>query len=100
LGWDDYLSSLREEWFVFFDRMAQLQYMTAPKRINPDNAIDPMYTDCLNKLEWPNHGERAARAKYSKAQMRAELEKLARERARKREGSIVPESGKQVLLAS
>ncbi len=83
---------------MFFDRMAQLQYVTAPKRINPDNAIDPMYTDCLNKLEWPDHGERAARAKYSKAQMRAELEKLVRERARKREGSIVPESSKNGLV--
>ena len=88
LGWDDYLTTLREEWFVFFDRIAKLQYVTAPKRINPDNAIDPMYTDCLSKLEWPDYGRREARAKYSKAQMRVELEQLDHERARKREGSI------------
>jgi hypothetical protein len=39
----NYLDCLREEWFVLFDRLAHLEYVTLPQRINRQNAIDPVF---------------------------------------------------------
>ena len=92
LGFDDYLTTLREEWFVVFDRMAKLLYVTAPKRLNPDNQVDPMYVDILTKNTWPDYKRREVRSQYTKAQLRAEVERMARQRHQYVASHSVPSS--------
>ena len=92
LGFDDYLTTLREEWFVVFDRMAKLMYVTAPKRLNPDNQVDPMYVDILTKNTWPDYKRREVRSQYTKAQLRAEVERMARQRHQYVASHSVPSS--------
>jgi hypothetical protein len=63
LVWGNYLDCLREEWFVLFDRLAHLQYVTLPQRINRQNAVDPVFHATLKALTWPDKEERAKRLK-------------------------------------
>jgi hypothetical protein len=63
LVWGNYLDCLREEWFVLFDRLAHLQYVMLPQRINRQNAVDPVYHATLKALTWPDKEDRAKRLK-------------------------------------
>jgi hypothetical protein len=45
---------------VLFDRMAHLQYVTLPQRINRPNAVNPVYYATLKALTWPDNEERLA----------------------------------------
>jgi hypothetical protein len=63
LVWGNYLDCLREEWFVLFDRLAHLQYVTLPQQINRQNAVDPVYHATLKALTWPDKEEWAKRLK-------------------------------------
>ncbi len=48
---------------MLFDRLAHLQYVTLPQRINRLNAVDPVYHATLKALTWPDKEERAKRLK-------------------------------------
>jgi hypothetical protein len=63
LVWGNYLDCLRDEWFVSFDRLAHLQYVTLPQQINRQNAVDSVYHATLKALTWPDKEERAKRLK-------------------------------------
>ena len=39
-----YLTMLRSEWFVVFDRMAALHFVGQPKFLNKENLVNPLYT--------------------------------------------------------
>jgi hypothetical protein len=57
LGSKSYLHILKAEWFRLFDRIAELQHVTVPKRINGDHMVDDCYQRLkgeLQKLTWPN----------------------------------------------
>jgi hypothetical protein len=50
----DYLTMLRSEWFVVFDRMAALHFEVLPKRLNKENLVNPLYTKTKkHTLSWP-----------------------------------------------
>ncbi len=59
LVWENYLDCLQEEWFVLFDRLVFLQYVTLPQRINRENAVDPLYSATLKALNWPDKEDQA-----------------------------------------
>jgi hypothetical protein len=75
LVWGNCLDGLREEWFVLFDRLAHLQFVTLPQRINQDNAVDPVYKDTMKALSWP---DKERRANCGKVPRKKALAKMAR----------------------
>ena len=49
-----YLPDAREQWFVVFDRLAEMQYDLEPKKLFKDWEVPSCYTDCKQKVkEWP-----------------------------------------------
>ena len=52
----DFLHCVKAEWFVVFDRLAELQFVTIPKRRNPDYVVNEHYLNLKALLEnfpWP-----------------------------------------------
>jgi hypothetical protein len=76
LVWGNYLDCLREEWFILFDRMAHIQYITLPQRINRQNAVDPIYYKTLKALTWPDKEERAKRTIVSRRKAIVKMESM------------------------
>ena len=52
LVWGDYLSILRSQWFVLFDRLAELQNVTIP---NHGENPPLWYVNVRRQLEWPDN---------------------------------------------
>ena len=110
LVWGNYLHvSLREEVFELFDRMAHLQYKVLPQRINPQNAVDPIYNLTLQLLSWPDKEERAkclklprskAIAKMAKIEGQAKLEKAKSDKARLAQVSQSQDTTKETIVDS
>jgi hypothetical protein len=73
LVWGNYLDCLRDEWFVLFDRLAYLQYLTLPQRMNRQNAVDPVYNATLKALTWPDKEEWARRLKVPRKKAFAKM---------------------------
>jgi hypothetical protein len=92
LIWNDYLSMLREEWFVLLDRMAALHFEVLPQRLNKDNLVHPLYNETKRKTaEWPDPESMKVRQTMSKAQLRrlvkereAALDRKKKERSQKK----------------
>jgi len=73
----DYLTMLRLEWFVLFDRMAALHFVVLPKRINKKNLVNPLYTETKPyTLVWPYHDTMKKRQTMSKRKLRALAQQL------------------------
>ena len=74
LVWGNHLDCLRDEWFVvLFDRLAYLQYLTLPQRMNRQNAVDPVYNATLKALTWPDKEEWARRLKVPRKKAFAKM---------------------------
>ena len=65
---DDYLKVLRVEWFMFLDKMAELQYVIVPKRMNPKNKVLDCYSVTKSIVTWPYRSEDRIDAKEAKLQ--------------------------------
>ena len=77
LVWGDYLTQMREEWVLFYDKMAELQHVTLPKKMNRQNAVNLLYPETLSQIaSWPNKEAREKRMKMSKTAARAKLARL------------------------
>jgi hypothetical protein len=71
--WENYLDCLWEEWFVLFDRLVFLQYVTLPQRINRENAVDPLYSATLKALNWPDKEDQAQHMKVPRKKALAKM---------------------------
>jgi hypothetical protein len=76
LVWGNYLDCLREEWFVLFDPLAHLQFITLPQQINRDNAVDPVYHTMMKAISWPHKEERANRGKVPRKKALAKMARI------------------------
>jgi hypothetical protein len=82
---EDYLTMLRLEWFVLFDRMAALHFVVLPKRINKKNLVNPLYTETKPyTLVWQNYDTMKKRQTMSKRKLRALAQQLEDEEKAKR----------------
>lgn len=55
-GSKSYLHVLKAEWFRLFDRIAELQHVTVPKRLNADHMVERCYESRkfeLQQFTWP-----------------------------------------------
>ena len=57
LPWGDYLTTLRVECFVVYDRLAELQHVILPRRSDPSYQTPKAYTAFKEGLLWPNLNE-------------------------------------------
>ena len=53
LVWGDYLSVLRSQWFVLFDRLAELQNVTIPQHADDKPPI--WFVNVRSQLQWPDN---------------------------------------------
>jgi hypothetical protein len=56
LGSSSYLHVVKAQWFLLFDRIAELQHVTVPKRHNADHSVDDAYETLkglLQTFSWP-----------------------------------------------
>jgi hypothetical protein len=79
LEWGNYLDCLREEWFVLFYCLANLQFLTLPQQINRENAVDPVYHKMLKALTWPDKEKRANRIIVPRTKALAKIARIKRD---------------------
>ena len=48
-----FLSNLKAELYVIFDRLADLEHVTIPKRVDPQAGVDAEYVKVKEGLQWP-----------------------------------------------
>jgi hypothetical protein len=73
----DYLTMLRLEWFVLFDRMAALHFVVLPKQIKKKNSVNPLYTETEPyTMMWPNYDTMKKRNTMFKRNLRALVQQL------------------------
>jgi hypothetical protein len=54
----DYLSTVREQWFTLFDRMAEFQFVGGPYMLDKKNEPDIAYVSTMDLLSWPRGKKR------------------------------------------
>ncbi|KAI2505945.1 hypothetical protein MHU86_8445 [Fragilaria crotonensis] len=54
----DYLSSVREQWFTLFDRMAEFQFVGGPYMLDKKNEPNIAYASTMDLLSWPRGKKR------------------------------------------
>ena len=50
---DDYLTTLRNEWFDVFDQLAELENVTIPRRVNPRSKVSLSYITAKSDRKFP-----------------------------------------------
>ena len=50
---DDYLTTLRNEWFDVFDQLAELENVTIPRRVNPRSKVSLSYITTKSDRKFP-----------------------------------------------
>jgi hypothetical protein len=89
----DYLTMLRLEWFVVFDRMAALHFDVLPKRVHKDNLVNPLYTDTLRStLSWPDFDSMKKRQAMPKGKLRKLVKELEDDARKERKPQSNPRS--------
>jgi hypothetical protein len=62
----DYLFSVREQWFILFDRMAEFQFVGGPYMLDKQNEPDIAFASTLDLLSWPRGKKRIISSKETK----------------------------------
>jgi hypothetical protein len=82
----DYLTMLRSEWFVVFDRMAALHFEVLPQRLNKENLVNPLYTETKkHTLKWSDFDTMKMRQAMPKGKLRVLAKELDEKKALKEE---------------
>jgi len=92
-----FLVALKEEWFVFIDRLAELIHVTLPKKANPFFKVEPVFERFRKKLleyGWPPIKVRVPSSAFDLLQSNLDFVKKAAEIERRvREKPDLPDSG-------
>ncbi|KAI2501078.1 hypothetical protein MHU86_13369 [Fragilaria crotonensis] len=89
----DYLTMLRQEWFVLFDRMAAMQYEVFPKRVNKNNSVNPLYLETKQStLAWPDFDTMKKRQTLSKPKLRLLRKQIDEEKKKRHQAAAQGDS--------
>jgi hypothetical protein len=89
----DYLTMLRQEWFVLFDRMAAMQYEVFPKRVNKNNLVNPLYLETKQStLAWPDFDTMKKRQTLSKPKLRLLRKQIDEEKKKRHQAAAQGDS--------